>query len=194
MSEPLFDPIHVMEETSASRKMVMLVGDGVRRDITLSDFDHIESPWALDMQSALLSPDRIIQRGFSTLAVVTAHPISWEVLERWCRAQVQRARYGESQHARSRIRRFANLAVKIGRELDRLDAHPAYSGLTAKGVDPSVLPFYQYGSARMAPTPGRAQAHATGGSNPPLRHGLLLPHRVKTTGGVVTRWEQRFTA
>ena len=142
------------------------------------------------MQRALLQPTRTFTHGWASMAEVSAHPIAWEVLARWCRGKVRAARYNEPQATKQQNRRYAYLARKIDRELDRLCAHPAYQGKPVKGIDPVVLPLYQLGAGPMAPTPGRAGR----GGEAPMRVGLLLPHRVASTSGTLTRWEPHFTA
>lgn len=191
MIEPLFDLVLVEMDSAASRRMMLAIGDGVRREVTGSAFDQLTSPWAADMQSALLVPVRTFAQGFTAMAEVEAHPIAWEILERWLIGQVHKAPHGESQARHDTLRRFTSLARRIGRELDRLARHPAYSGKSVKGIDPVVLPFYRYGAGRMAPTVGRISDRPVDGTTEPLRQGLLLPYRKRDTAGVVTVWEPK---
>ena len=192
MSEPLYDPEWVESGSATSRMMALNIGHAVRRDVIESDFDQTDSPWALEMQHALLYPTRTFTKGWASMAEVSAHPVAWEILARWCRGRVTKARYNEPQATKQQNRRYAYLARKVDHELDRLCAHPAYHDKAVKGVDPVVLPLYQLGAGAMAPTPSRAMRSAKGEG--PMRVGLLLPHRVQATAGTLTRWEPHFTA
>lgn len=186
--EPLYDA--AVTESATSRKMTLHVGRQVTHDVVSSTFDQMDSPWAVQMQSALLLPERSFVKGWATMHEVSASPVAWEVLARWCRAQLRDARYGDAQHERTRLRRLMNLARKIDRELDRLANHPAYHHHYVMGLDPVILPVYQVDDGPLAPTPARA---LKGGGKGTVRAGVLLPERVSAELGVVTRWTPQFT-
>lgn len=174
------------------RMMVMTVGERVRREITTSDFDQIDSAWAVEMQSALLLPIGRQRRGWADLALVQAHPVAWEVLARWCRASVRKVRFGDSDQRMGQVRRFGHLARRVDTELDRLANHPAFAGGVVVGEFPIIVAFYQVGASGMAPTPGRAMRLA-GSRIGPVRSGLLYPYRLMTDRGVCTEWRPVFT-
>jgi hypothetical protein len=190
MSEAMVDPDKNL--SVVGRLMVMAVGERVRREITASDFDQTDSAWAVEMQSALLLPIAHENRGWADLALVQAHPVAWEVLARWCRAQVRKVRFGDSDRRMGQVRRFGHLARRIDTELDRLANHPAFSEGLVVGEFPIIVAFYQIGSGPMAPTPGRAMRLA-GSKNGPVRSGLLYPYRKMTDRGVCTEWRAVFT-
>jgi len=171
--------------------MLLDLGRRVRDDILSSDFDSIDSPWALEMAGRMAIPEARFTKGFAEMVRVAAPPVAWEVLARWLNARARKARYGEPEMEKKVLIRFKHLGRKIDKELDRLCQHPAYHDAHIMGADAVSLPFYQIGSGPMRPTPSRAIRDAP--NDGPMRCGILWPTEKRTPHGTMTSWSPDFT-
>jgi hypothetical protein len=176
-------------ELVVRQDMVVRLGATVRARIVDSGFaSEIDSPLAMEMHVRLNNPARRYRQGFADMAEIAASPAAWEVLGRWCRAQrVQGTNRAEA-------RAFARLGLRIGREIDRLSAHPAYHAQAVMGVEPMVLPAYRVAVARrdpadwpIGPTPTVAIRLANWAAGD-IETGEMRPWVGKAKGRVVTFW------
>lgn len=176
------------------RDMVLSVGLKVQNLIVTSGFAAtVDTPVGRAMQ-ARLTAGVVYQQGWADMVEVSAPPAWWEVLGRWCRAQVDQNRIGTASHKVAAVRQFAHLGLRIDRELTRLEAHPAYHGQAIAGVEPLVLPAYRVAQPNVpadswpiAPTPTRALRLCDWAAGD-MEAGEMQPYVAQVRGQWMTMW------
>lgn len=186
---PLFNEAILAEATLPAERRLMRIAIGratVQSVIDANMVGEVDSPLGLEAHLALREPEAERHRGIAIMLTIAMSPPAWGVLSRWARGRSQRIRQHITEGERSEDRRLARLAWRVGAELERLAAHPAYHASAVMGIDPTILPAYRVVNddyvGPTAPTPDLAVKLADYAEGE-VEVGEMLPFGLDDGGG-----------